>query len=132
MVEITFYSSFEEMMDDLGRAMRSADSRVRPAQASIKPGQCYISMKPEYGIAIFGEIINYKSLGYDEQEQTYLNDLYESEHMRFYRPAKAYSVACEYGEGGDVHLSDIDAIIDPELFNWYRENNWVKPESDEL
>ena len=47
--------------------------------------------------------------------------------MKFYRPTKAYSVACEWGEIGDIHLSEVYAIIDRELFAWYRKNGWKKP-----
>jgi hypothetical protein len=47
--------------------------------------------------------------------------------MRFYRPTKAYSVACERGEMGDIHLSDISTIINRELFDWYMQNGWAKP-----
>lgn len=132
MVAFTFYGSFEQMMDDLGRAMRSADSRVRPAQALIKPGHCFISMKPQYGLAIFSEILDHRTLGMDEDEQAYLNDLYRAEHMKFYRPVRAFSLACPFGEGGDLHLSDIYAIIDKELFDWYKSNGWVKPRGDPI
>ena len=125
---VTFYGSFDEMMDDLGRAMQIADSHVRPAQESIQPGQCYINYKPELGFFIFGEILDHKTLGYDKEEQDYIDQLYSEPHMRFYKPVKAYSVACPMGEGGDLHLSDIDAVIDKRLFNWYKQHNWVKPE----
>ena len=125
-MKIKFYDSDEEMWADLGRAMKAADARVNPTQASIKPGQCYINMKPEYGITIFGEILDHKTLGSDEEEQSYINETYEQEHMKFYKPCRAFSVACEFGEMGDVHLSDIDAIIDKDLFEWYGENGWVK------
>jgi hypothetical protein len=51
--------------------------------------------------------------------------------MKFYRPVKAYGVACPMGEVGDFHLSGIDAIIDKSLFDWYQEHDWIKPRKDE-
>ena len=132
MIDITFYGSDEEMWEDLGRAMKEADSRVRPAQAAIKPYQCYINMRYGPDLPIFGEILDYKTLGVDSEEQTYINESYEQPHMRFYRPCKAYSVACEDGEFGDVHLSEIDAIIGPELLEYYRELGWRPPARENL
>jgi hypothetical protein len=121
---ITVYESFDEMMDDLGRAMKEADARVRPAQAGIKPGQYFINFRHGPGLPIFGEILDIATLGYDEEEQEYINESYAEPHMRFYKPTKCYSMACPEGELGDTHLSDVDAIIDRELFEHYRENGW--------
>lgn len=126
MDDITFYDSFEEMMEDLGRAMKEADARVKPTQAGIEPGQYFINFRYGLDLPIFGEILDIKKLGVDEEEQEYINRSYSQPHMRFYRPTKAYSMACPEGEIGDIHLSEVDAIIDPELFGFYRENGWRK------
>jgi hypothetical protein len=131
MVEITFYGSFEEMMEAEGRARESADARVRPEQAGIRPGQYFINFRYGLDLPIFGEILDITKLGVDQEEQEYINESYAQPHMKFYRPSKCYSVACPEGEIGDVHLSEIDAIIGPELFAFYRENGWRKPEGDE-
>jgi len=127
MTKITFFDSFEEMIDAMVKAQEQADSTVRPAQAEIKPGQHYINNKIEYGFAIFGEILDITELGTDPDEQKYINDTYSQKHMKYYKPSRAYSVACPMGEVGDVHLSEIDAIIDSELFDWYKQHGWTKP-----
>lgn len=127
MVEFEVYGSFEEMMEAERRARELADSRVKPAQAEIKPGQYFINFHYGPDLPIFGEILDYKTLGIDEEEQEYVNESYEQPHMKFYKPTKAYSVACEWGEVGDIHVSEISAIIDKELFAWYAKHGWVKP-----
>ena len=109
------------------KVQERADSIVRPLQAEIKSGQYFVNNKPEYGFAIFGEILDIAKLGTDPDEQKYINKLYSQKHMRYYRPSRAYSVACPMGEVGDVHLSEIDAVIDSELFDWYKQHGWTKP-----
>ncbi|NIO03998.1 MAG: hypothetical protein GTN74_05105 [Proteobacteria bacterium] len=123
---ITFYDSFEEMMEDLGRAMKAADARVRPTQAAIQSGQYFINFRYGPELPIFGEILNISQLGSDPEEQMYISESYAQPHMKFYRPTKAYSMACPEGEIGDIHLSEINAIIDRELFEFYRKNGWRK------
>lgn len=128
MVEITFYSSFEEMLQAEESARRVADARVRPTQAAIKPGQYFINYIHDLGFPVFGEILDIKKLGADPEEQEYIDESYAQPHMKYFRPTKAYSIPCPEGEIGDIHLSEIDAIIDPELFVFYRDNGWSKPE----
>lgn len=130
MSDITFYDSFEDMMEDLGRAMKEADARVRRTQAGIRPGQYFINFRYGAELPIFGEILDIKRLGYDKEEQDCIDRQYAEPHMRFYRPSKCYSLACEWGEIGDVHLSEVSAIIDKELFEYYQENGWRRPEGD--
>ena len=103
-------------MDDLARAMREADTRVNPTQASIRAGQHFIDFRHGPELPIFGEILDIKTLGVDEEEQAYLDEDYAQAHMRYYRPSRCFSIYCESGEVGDVHISEIDAIIDPQLF----------------
>jgi hypothetical protein len=125
--DVTFYGSFEEMMEAEEKARKVADARVKPTQANIKPGQYFVNFRYGKELPIFGEILDIKKLGVDEEEQTYVDDSYGQPHMRFYRPTRAYSMACEWGEVGDIHLSEISAIIDRELFQWFKENGWTKP-----
>ena len=119
MVDITFYNSFEEMMEDLGRAMKEADARVKPVQAAIKPGQYFINFRHGPGVPIFGEVLDTD------------DPLYNEPHMKHYRLTKAYSAACEWGEIGDTHVSDMDALIDKELFDYYKEHGWMPPRKEE-
>ncbi|MBW1731415.1 MAG: hypothetical protein JRJ75_11075 [Deltaproteobacteria bacterium] len=121
---VTLYDSFEEMMEDLGRAIRRADTMVRPTQAAIRAGQYFINLRHGRDLPIFGEVLDIGKLGYDEEEQEYINNQYAQPHMRFFRPTRCYSMACPEGEVGDTHLSEVDAIIDRELFEHYRENGW--------
>jgi hypothetical protein len=129
-IRISFYGSVEEMFEDLGRAMERADSRVRPAQTSIKPGQYFINFRHGPELPLFGEVIDISKLGYDEETQKEIEDDYKQPHMRFYRFTRCFSWACPEGEMGDTHLSDVDAIIDRELFEYYKENGWQKPRGD--
>jgi hypothetical protein len=126
-VYIEFFDSWEDALEAERKAREKADSRVRPAQGEIKPGQYFINCRHCPDLPIFGEILDYRKLGIDAEEQEYINETYEQLHMRFYRPTKAYSAACFWGELGDIHLSEISAIIDPELFRWYKDNAWMKP-----
>jgi len=119
MNDITFYSTFEEMMEDLQKRMKEADARVKPTQASIKAGQYFINFRHGPELPIFGEVL-------DPNEP-----LYEEPHMKHYRLTKAYSAACEWGEMGDTHVSDMHAIIDKELFQYYKEHNWRPPSREE-
>ena len=115
------------MMEDLGRAMKEADSRVKPTQAAIKPGQHFINYNDDLGIAIFGQILDIGRLSANPEEQKYINEDYSQPHMKYYRPTRCYSEVCPEGEIGDIHLSEIDAITDPELFSFYQENGWRRP-----
>jgi hypothetical protein len=113
-------------MEQEQQARKSADSRVNPTQAGIKPGQYFINFRYGSDLPIFGEILDYKTLGVDEVEQEYINESYLQPHMKYYRPSHAFSVACSMGEYGDVHLSEIDVIMGKDLFDFYQENDWVK------
>ena len=129
-INITFYGSLEEMFEDLGRAMEQADSRVRPAQAEIKPGQYFINFRHGPDLPIFGEILDIGKMGYSQEDRREIEDMYAQPPMRFYRFTRCFSWACPDGEIGDTHLSDVDAIIDRELFKYYKDNGWQKPRGD--
>jgi hypothetical protein len=126
-VDITFFDSWEDALEAERKAREIADSRVCSAQTEIKPGQYFINCRYCPDLMIVGQILDYRRLGRDYEEQEYINATYEQPHMKFYRPTKAYSAACEWGELGDIHLSEVSAIIDEELFEFYRKNGWSKP-----
>ena len=88
MTKITFFDSFEEMIDAMVKAQEQADSIVRLTQAEIKPGQYYINNKPEYGFAIFGEILDISKLGTNPDDQKHINETYSQKHMRYYMPSR--------------------------------------------
>jgi Ni,Fe-hydrogenase I large subunit len=114
-------------MEKERQAREAADARICPTKADIKAEQYFINFRYGPDLPIFGKILDHKTLGYDVQEQKFINESYEQPHMKYYRPSKAYSSACEWGEVGDINLSEISAIIDAELFNWYKDNRWAKP-----
>ena len=99
-MNITFYSSTEEMQDDLSQAMQEADERVKPWQAEIKKGDCFWQ-ETEYGFKIYGKV---------------LKNAYREKHLRNYRFCKCYSEACPEGETGDVHTSVIGGLLTGEEF----------------
>ena len=92
------------------------DAKVKPVQAAIKRGQYFINFRYGRELPIFGEVLDI-----DDNEP----------HMRQYRLTKAYSVACEWGEIGDTHVSEMHALIDKELFDYYKEYGWKPPSKEE-
>jgi len=99
-MNITFYESTEEMLEDLSRAMQEADKRVKPWQAQIKKGD-YFWQDTEYGFQIYGEV---------------LKNAYREKHLRNYRFCKCYSEVCPEGEMGDVHVCVIGGLLTREEF----------------
>ena len=114
MVDVTFYGSFEEMQDDLGRAMKEADARVKEEQKRYRSGDIVLS-DSGYGFPIFHELLDNEKIVKEnllkygdeyEDEGIYTLDLYNEPHMKYYRFANNYSEACPEGELGDFHLSE--------------------------
>jgi hypothetical protein len=98
----------EEAMERLEQARRAADARVRPWQAAIAPGQCFIA-DGEDDLVVFGEVLE----GYAEPR------------LRHYRFCRCHSVACPEGELGDVHVSTIQRRISREEFEQARAGGWA-------
>jgi hypothetical protein len=99
-MNITFYNSTEEMLDDLSQAMLEADENTQEWQKAIKKGDCFWQ-ETEYGFQIYGKV---------------LKNRYREKHLKYYRLCKCYSEACPDGEIGDVHLSVISGILTREEF----------------
>jgi len=110
-VNITFYDSTEEMLDDLGQAMQEADEKVKPWQAEIKKGD-YFWQETEYGFKIYGKVLNNAYLVSPSDEEGISGE----KHLRNYRFCKCYSEACPEGETGDVHMSVIGGLLTREEF----------------
>jgi len=91
----------------------AADGKVKDWQCQIKPGDFYIIFT-NFGITIYGEILD-PDPGDDE---------FNSEEFRNYRLCRAFSVACETGEMGSCHVSQVSCLITKELFEKFREQNW--------
>jgi hypothetical protein len=109
-MNITFYNSTEEMLDDLSRAMQEADEQVKLWQAEIKKGDCFWR-DTEYGFQIYGKVLKKPFCS----SVTRRNENRE-EHLRHYRFCKYYSEVCPDGELGDVHVSVISGLLTREEF----------------
>ena len=107
-MEVEFFASAEEAMARLRQTMKAADARVRPWQAALKPGDCFIADGGEPGLLVFGEVLE----GYEEP------------HLKHYRFCRCFSVACQEGEVGDVHVSTVLALVGREFFEAMREQGW--------
>ena len=94
-MNITFYDSTEEMLDDLTSAMEAADDNTKEWQKAIKKGDCFWH-DTEYGFQIYGEV---------------LKNAYREKHLKNYRFCKCYSEACPEGETGDVHTSVVGGLL---------------------
>lgn len=105
------FENFDEMMEVLRQRMDEADKRIHPWQALIQPGEYFVRPGPQ-GITIYGEVLK-------DPEDCHRDAL--TEH---YRLCKAYSVACPYGELGDVHVSTIEKIISKDEFEAARRREW--------
>lgn len=133
MVDITFYDSFDEMMEAEKKAREAADARVLPWQEKARAGDILFS-DSGYGFPIFHELLDSEKIvgenllkyGDDyEDEGIYLLDTYSEQHMRFYRFARNYSEACPEGELGDFHLSIALGRIDRPVFEILKEKGFV-------
>ena len=118
-MEFMTFDTFDEMMDAIEVGSIEADGRVKPWQSEIKPGDFFVQTTP-YDFLIFGIVLECD------------DEFYKSEIGRNFRFCKCYSVACEDGEMGDVHVSQIGKIITKETFDKFKDRNWVVEDGDEL
>ena len=107
-MKVEFFDSLEEAQDRLREAMEAADGKVKPWQAVIGPGDCFIADGGEEGLLVFGEVLE----GYQEA------------HLRHYRFCRCYSVACPEGELGDVHVSTVLCRVSRAFFDEMRQEGW--------
>jgi hypothetical protein len=75
-MKVEFFDSVEEAQARLREAMEAADGKVKPWQAAVKVGDCFIADGGEEGLLVFGEVLE----GYAEP------------HLRHYRFCRCYSV----------------------------------------
>jgi len=106
-MEVEFFDSLEAAQQRLQQAMKAADGRVKPWQAAVKPGECFVSDGGD-GLLVFGEVLE----GYEEA------------HLRHYRFSRCFSVACREGELGDVHVCTILALLSRRVFEEVRRAGW--------
>jgi hypothetical protein len=92
----------------LRQAMEAADARVKPWQAAVKIGDCFIADSGEEDLFVFGEVLE----GYQEA------------HLRHYRFCRCLSVACPEGDAGDVHVSTVPCCVSRAFFEAMRQAGW--------
>jgi hypothetical protein len=128
MADIKTFGSFEEMLEDLHKNREAADARVGPEALQYKPGGYYLRYIETMRVFVYGEIYDPveedRKLGASEEELDYLRKVYEQEHMKHYRATKSYSVMCEEGEHGDVHVSTMLMPLTEEEFERARGLGW--------
>ena len=107
-MEVEFFDSLEEAQARLRQAMKAADGKVKPWQAAIRPGDCFIADGGEEDLVVFGEVLE----GYQEA------------HLRHYRFCRCFSVACQEGELGDVHVSTVLCRVSRAFFDEMRQEGW--------
>jgi len=108
-MKVESFDSLEAAQQRLREAMEAADARVRPWQAAVGVGDCFVTdCGGEEGFLIFGEVLK----GYRE------------ERLRHYRFCRCFSAACPEGEVGDVHVSAILCVISREVFELARLHGW--------
>jgi hypothetical protein len=107
-MEVEFFDSLEEAQARLHQAMEAADARVKPWQAAVKVGDCFIADSGEEDLLVFGEVLE----GYQET------------HLQHYRFCRCFSVACPEGEVGDVHVSTVLCLVSRAFFEAMRQEGW--------
>jgi hypothetical protein len=107
-MEAEFFDSLEEAQARLREAMEAADARVRPWQAAVKVGDCFIADGGEEELLVFGEVLK----GYREA------------HLRHYRFCRCHSVPCPEVEVGDLHVSSILCLVSRQFLEAMRQERW--------
>ena len=135
MPDVTFYDSFEEMMDAERNAREAADAFVQPWQKECRAGDILVS-DPGYGFPIFHEILDNEKIVKEnlwkhgdeyEEEGIYLLDTYNQPHMQNYRFTRSYSVVVPQGECGDIHLSIAIGRISIDAFEELKDSGFRIP-----
>jgi hypothetical protein len=108
-MKVEFFDSPQEAAQHLERAMRAADARVRPWQAVLAPGDCFIADGGEEALLVVGEVL----------------EACTEERLRHYRFCRCYSTACPEGELGDVHVSTVLCRLSRQFFEQMRMTGWM-------
>ena len=111
-MEVRTYNSLEEMRVDLNRAMRAADTRVKPWQSRIDVGEFVLSVAE--GEPVFSEVL----------------EKYTEPRMEHYRFVRSFSVFVPEGELGDLHVSQALALVTKEDFEAAQTHGWQLPERE--
>jgi len=95
-------------MAAIEEARIAADAKVKPCQAAVKPGDCFVSDSGE-GFAVLGEVLEGCPEG----------------RLQHYRFSRCHSAVCPEGELGDVHVSTIRFVVTREFFEAMRSEGWL-------
>jgi hypothetical protein len=124
------FRSVEEMLAAIENDRIEADGSVKDWQSQLAPGDFFVRVGPG-GVAIYCEVLD-PSLPTSEgpHDDEYLEELkeaaswYSEPHMRNFRFCRAFSLYCEQGEMGDVHISTAAMKISKENFEAARSYKW--------
>lgn len=108
----------ETVVEDLRKHLEYLDSKVTPAQSSLKVGDFFARTQelPDGNLAIFGEII--ESCYPEDREDMLLP------HNKNKRMVRAYSALCPEGEMGMAHVSSIEFRLSKERFEEAQQGGW--------
>ena len=111
-MEVTTYDSFDEMQADMDRAMRKADTWVKKFQTRIDVGEFVLSVAEDE--PVWSEVL----------------ERYTEPRMQHYRFVRSWSVYCPESELGDLHVSQVIAVVTKEDFEAAQTHGWQLPERE--
>lgn len=134
MADIIEFESTDDLLEYIARNRAAADAAVGPEEKQFVPGEHYARFIPEWGLIVYGEIIDpiqsEIDAGADEDEVEFQRQLRSEPHMKHMRFTKSYSQACEEGEFGDVHTSSMNIHLTAEEFARAKQNGWPNTPRD--
>ncbi len=97
-------------------------AKTHPIQVEdFKHGDCLLSLRPELGITIFGEVATY-SEKYPEDNESITDGMTQG-----YLYGRCFSQLCPDGELGSIHITRVSAKISREDFERAKANRWRNP-----
>lgn len=120
------FGSVEELFYELRRDQEAADEKAKTHHlgvADLKHGDCFVSPRPDFGVVVFGEVIEHDDK-YPED-----NEHIRDARLRGYVYARCYSPLCVEGELGDTHITMIEAKVSREVFERAKANGWRHTEA---
>jgi len=110
-VTVTTFDTWEEAQQEIARARRSADTRVKPWQSKVTVGDFVLTIAE--GEPVFSEVL----------------ETYSEPEMMHYRFCRASSVWVE-AELGDIHASQFLRVLTKAEYEEAKANEWRFPEPE--
>lgn len=107
-MDVQSFDSLEEMFEAERRAQDQANAATEEWQYGMHKGDYFVK-DSGLGFPIVGRVLKE----------------YKGKEMVGYRFCECYSVACPYGERGDVHVSTFGKKIDADLFERFKSKGWL-------